>query len=112
MKRRYLSDLEKLEMQRRQDYLCAICHEPLTAIEYDHSTPHAFRPERKPDQAVCIPCHRAKSKQDVKSIAKARRLHRTFILGEKPKRKTIQSRPFDRRWRKRMDGSVVPRNAA
>ena len=110
MTRRYLTGCEKADMLIRQGGRCAICAEDLTdPVEWDHSTPHAFRPERKPDQAVHRRCHRAKTKRDIAGIAKARRLHRTFVLGVKPTRRKIASRGFDTRWRRRMNGEIERR---
>ena len=110
--RRYLTGGEKANMLIRQGGRCAICAEDLTdPVEWDHSTPHAFRPERKPDQAVHRRCHRAKTARDVAGIAKAKRLHRSFVLGEKRRKRKIASRGFDKAWRRRMDGTTERREA-
>ncbi len=37
----------------------------------EHSTPNKFQPG-KPDQLMCLPCHRIKTRRDRKNIAKAR----------------------------------------
>lgn len=115
MTRRYLTDKEKAEMVLAQQGRCACCGEKLQPpnIEFDHTVAGWLVDHKdKPDRAICAtPCHRNKTRGDVKRIAKAKRLHRSWFGEQKPKRKTIASRPFDRRWRKRMDGSVVPREA-
>lgn len=74
-------------------------------FDADHSTPQAWQ-EGKPDQLLCKPCHKAKTKLDVGKIAKVKRLRR----GKKPNRKPIPSRGFRKDVTKRMrDGKVVPR---
>lgn len=40
----------------------------------EHSTPNAFH-AAKPDQLMCVPCHRRKTKRDIAAIAKAKRLN-------------------------------------
>lgn len=44
----------------------------------EHSTPNALKPG-KPDQLMCVPCHKAKTLKDVKAIAKAKRLNGTTM---------------------------------
>lgn len=74
MKRGKLTKREYDALLERQGWLCAtwgcISEGPFDA---DHSTPNAFL-AGKPDQLLCRPCHRAKTKLDVKAIAKAKRL--------------------------------------
>lgn len=93
-------------MVERQNGLCAICDEPLGLgrTEFDHEIPHAMRPGEKPSQAIHASCHRLKSKVDLPRIKKAIRLHRTFVLGEKRAKRKINSRGFDKGWRRRFDG--------
>jgi hypothetical protein len=109
MKRSSLTLNEKILMCARQRWLCAVCNDVLHDAEYDHSTPVALGNDAKPDQAICIPCHRLKTIRDVKAIAKAKRLHRTFVLGEKRQKRKMQSRGFDKRWSRRMSGKTVRR---
>lgn len=77
MNRRYLTANELRDMLDRQHGLCARegCNSE-GPFEADHSTPHAWD-NKKPDQLLCIACHRAKTKLDVKAIAKAKRLNGT-----------------------------------
>lgn len=39
----------------------------------EHSTPNALR-SGKPDQLMCKPCHKLKTRNDVREIARAKRL--------------------------------------
>jgi len=77
MTRRYLTPNEMHAMLQRQGGVCArencMSEGP---FEGDHSTPHAWD-DKKPDQLLCVPCHRAKTKYDVKAIAKTKRLNGT-----------------------------------
>lgn len=111
MKRRYLTDCERFDMLAYQNGRCAVCNDDLAPgqYEFDHSVPVALGNDAKPDQAICVPCHRAKTKRDVAGIAKARRLHRSFVLGERKSKRPIPSRGFSKAWRRRMDGSVERR---
>lgn len=117
MKRLYLSDAEKLAMRERQHHLCLECGNTLVEgnIEFDHTIAGWLVEHKdKPDRAICAdPCHKRKTAADAGVRAKVKRilkkgprLHATLKSGRK-----MQSRPFDKRWRKRMDGSVVPRAA-
>lgn len=52
----------------------------------EHSTPNALN-AGKPDQLMCRPCHKAKTRRDVAAIAKAKRLSgATLSQYEKRKR--------------------------
>lgn len=72
--RKYLTKKEIAEMLLRQGGKCAAAGcESKGPFEADHSTPHAFL-SKKPDQLLCKTCHLEKTRQDVKNIAKAKRL--------------------------------------
>ncbi len=109
--RRALTPREKADLIAIQRGLCVFCWNELEgfAVEFDHSTPVALGNGAKPDQAIHRACHALKTKRDVKAIAKAKRLHRTFVLGERKVKRKMQSRPFDKRWSRRMNGQTVPR---
>lgn len=101
MTRRYLTANELAAMLRRQMGLCAnpAC-ESRGPFEADHSTPHAWD-NKKPDQLLCIPCHRAKTKRDVGAIAKTKRLNGTTSSQWSRRQKNgsrIQGRGFTQ-WR-------------
>ena len=79
-----------------QHGLCATCREPLPAkcAEVDHIVPLELggRHDEENFQVLCIPCHKTKTKSDVRSIAKARRLRKKSSGGRKPSR--MRSRGF------------------
>lgn len=70
----------------------------------EHSTPNNFV-AGKPDQLMCRPCHKVKTKRDRKAIAKVKRLRGETCNG--PKR-PIPSAGF-RGWRT-MGGDIVWRD--
>lgn len=106
MTRQYLTDRERAALLQAQGGLCAtwgcISTGPFDA---DHSTPQVWQ-KGKPDQLLCKPCHKAKTKLDVGKIAKVRRIRKRAAGETKPKRK-IAGRGFDKTKSKKMDGSVV-----
>jgi len=74
MTRKYLTPNELRDMLMRQHGMCAAdgC-ESEGPFEADHSTPHAWD-NKKPDQLLCVPCHKRKTRRDVANIAKAKRI--------------------------------------
>ena len=57
---------------------------------------------------LCINCHKHKSAREHKNNAKAKRIQKKRA---KPSGNgSIKSRPFDTKWRKRMNGQVEKRN--
>jgi hypothetical protein len=119
-RRASLTAQEKHALVVDQGGRCAICGAGLlTAIwrdgntirtivaEYDHWVPVALANTGKPDTALCKYCHAIKTKRDVKAIAKAKRL--SGETGKNRRKAKIPSRGFDKRWRKRMDGTVERR---
>lgn len=107
MTRRYLTSNDMRAMLQRQGGVCAspecMSEGP---FEADHSTVHAWD-DKKPDQLLCVPCHRRKTKSDIKRIAKVNRIvgkTRSQWNGDRNS-KPIKGAGF-RGWRK-MDGTVV-----
>ncbi len=104
---------------RRQDDCCAQCGVPFGVVvtkpyygrlvgpfELDHVVPIALG---GPDvlanlEALCVPCHKLKTKSDHASIAKAKRLANP----RKAKRK-IASRPFQTKLTRHFDNTVTER---
>jgi len=74
MTRGYLTDREWREMFEAQGCKCCVkgCASE-GPFEAEHSTPNALRPG-KPDQIMCVDHHRAKTRDDVREIARAKRL--------------------------------------
>lgn len=105
MTRKYLTPRELQALLTAQGGLCASwgC-ESTGPFEADHSTPHKWD-DKKPDQLLCVPCHKAKTKRDVKAIAKVRRI----LKGPRKAIRKIKSRGFDRTKTKGFDGKVRDR---
>lgn len=103
--------------------LCPQCFKPYRgSVEFDHDIALAAGGkdhDESPLMPLCKACHALKTKKDRKIIAKikrqkgetgqrARRAKRGPVL--KGGRK-LESRDFDKRFKKRMDGKVIPRHA-
>ena len=95
---------------------CWFCGKKLreTGHEYDHSQPLALGGKNEVDNfyALCPECHSHKTKADQEAIARANR--RSGKTGQDKRRKErdrplIQSRGFDKRYKKKMNGEVVER---
>ena len=108
MKRKRLSPKAKASILERQANVCAICAQPSQRWEFDHVIPLAIGGADDASNMVAVhgPCHRAKTKGDVKVIAKVRRLIRTRSGQRSRARKgpPLRSKPF-RQWRA-MDGTI------
>ena len=107
MSRKYLTANELRDMLEAQHGMCAspdcMSEGP---FEADHSTVHAWD-DKKPDQLLGVPCHRRKTKTDIKAIAKVNRITGKTSSQWNGDRKSrpIKSAGF-RGWRK-MNGDVV-----
>lgn len=79
------------------DGKCQACGEPTDEWEIDHYYPVALGGTNDLSnlQALCPPCHKLKTKKDVKDIAKSNRI-RAKRLGTKPKR-----------WKRKISGKTV-----
>ena len=76
---------------------CQACAEPTDEFEVDHYVPVALGGTNDLSnlQALCLPCHKVKTRKDVKDIAKVNRI-RAKRLGTKPKR-----------WKRKVGGRTV-----
>lgn len=109
--RRYLTPSEMHSMLQRQGGVCAAptCMSE-GPFEADHSTPHAWD-SKKPDQLLCVPCHRKKTfglRGDISTIAKVKRIrdgNTQFDKRAAAGGSRINGGGF-KGWRK-MDGTVV-----
>ncbi len=93
---------------------CWLCGKGLlkTGVEYDHLKPLALGGKNEVENfyALCPDCHSIKTKADVEAIARAKR--RSGEKGQRARREkrggsSIQSRGFDKRFKKKMNGEVV-----
>jgi len=112
--RRYLTKREVAALALSQGGLCACgCGGKLEPGNFicEHTIPLAIGENSKPDALWLIACARKKTKSDVANIAKCRRLR-----GDSGRRKPgarvakIASRGFDRRFKKKMDGTTERRD--
>jgi 5-methylcytosine-specific restriction endonuclease McrA len=112
-KRKTFSKKERARLFALYDGICYLSGAkivPGDAWDVEHVIPLALGGTNDDDNlrlALCDP-HKAKTKADVSSIAKAKRLEKKADpLTRKPSR--MQSRGFQTNLTKRFDGSVVPR---
>lgn len=87
--RQYLTDRQRREILEAQGGICCVpgC-ESVGPFEDEHSTPNYFAPG-KPDQLMCIPHHKEKTRRDKRAIAKSKRIEgktRSQWNGDKPAR--------------------------
>jgi 5-methylcytosine-specific restriction endonuclease McrA len=102
--------------QRRQvaeafDGACSGCEGRLTGSWHiDHVIPLALggRHDEGNWVPICVGCHKAKTRTDVKAIAKVARIIRRETEGPKPSR--LKSRGFNKTLSRKMDGSVRRRD--
>lgn len=87
------------------------CNAPLSyGVEFDHDVPNELGGDNSLEncRAICIRCHKAKTRLDIGSIRKADRA-RDKATGAKQSRNPVPG-SRNTKWRKRMDGSVERRN--
>ena len=115
MKRRTLTPAIKRLVLERYDHRCGACRDPFgpELIEFDHILPLALGGADEPGnlQPLHPACHKEKTAQDLKRIAKADRMARVLEEGRGRKRRgpPLESKPFDKRFRRRLDGTVERR---
>lgn len=91
MTRLYLTQREYEALLEAQGGKCCVrgCRAKEGLIA-EHSTPNALKPG-KPDQLMCVPCHKVKTLRDVKAIAKVKRLN-GITMSQSERRKKFGSR--------------------
>lgn len=102
-KRKYLTPKERTVMIERQGGLCFTFGCTGAPTIGEHFFPVALGNDQKPDCLLCTPCAAAKTKRDIKAIAKVKRLRR----GKRPPKRPLKSRGFDKSLTKKMNGEVV-----
>lgn len=111
MKRRYLTPKAKDKLWQQQNGGCAHCRAPLVLAHADHKNPLWCTGTNEADnwQLLCLLCHGAKTKRESAARAKTKRLENARLGLKKQRGPKMQSRGFDKRLRKRMDGTVEVR---
>ncbi|WP_316859963.1 HNH endonuclease signature motif containing protein [uncultured Cohaesibacter sp.] len=118
--REEFSKKTKAEAFLRDGGRCVKCGTKLSpdATEYDHIEPCGLGGDNSLDncQCLCGECHKEKTKGDVKTIAKVKRIHNKHVGIETRKKQKLPSRPFpgskQSGWKKKLDGSVERRQSA
>lgn len=100
MTRLYLTQREYDALLDAQGGKCCVkgCN-ARTGLIAEHSTPNALKPG-KPDQLMCVPCHKVKTLKDVKAIAKVKRLNGQTMSQYERRRKfgsRLRGRGFEKR---------------
>lgn len=91
----------RMRVYERAKGACAKCGRPpilgLEAREYDHAIPIILGGENRESnlQLLCVPCHKEKTKLDVKLKAKVARVQKKHV-GITKARQRIKSRGFER----------------
>ncbi len=111
MGRREFSKRTKDLAADRADGKCEGCGRPLLHrgdYHFDHTNPDGLtgEPTLENCQLLYKSCHKTKTKKDVQAIAKAKR-NRRKARGIKDKSRFACSR--DSRWKKKLNGEIVPR---
>ena len=115
--RPYISLKTRLQVALRQAR-CALTDQPFDDTpegqpELEHPIPVGIDPDRAKDpenlQYVRADAHKPKTAQDVKDIAKAKRLYNKHNGIETRRKRPIPKRGFDKRFKQKLDGSVVER---
>lgn len=98
----------KLRVYHKAKGKCAICTLTTLSGQYDHIIPLILGGGHRETnlQWLCVPCHKGKTKLDVKLKAKVARVRKRHLGIKKPSR-FPGSR--DSKFKKRMDGTVVLR---
>ena len=98
----------KLRIYQKAEGRCVKCGCEAWAGEYDHAISLILGGQNRESniQLLCVPCHKAKTKLDVKLKAKVARVRKRHLGIRKPS-KFACSR--DSRWKKKLTGEVVLR---
>jgi len=119
-KRRPLTRAQIAEITLRQLGKCARCSERLDfatrgAVIDEHLHPLADGGTNETDNRAfyCKPCAKPKTAKEARDRGKSKRIAegRTQADRRAQRGPTMQSRGFDRTWKKRMDGTTVRRDA-
>jgi 5-methylcytosine-specific restriction endonuclease McrA len=111
--RKHLSARRRAEIFNAHAGVCSLCNGRIQAVEaweIEHTIPVAMGGTDDAENltVVHVKCHRAKTKEDVGNIAKAKRRegrHMGFVTSKRPLPGSKASG-----WRRRMDGTVERRD--
>jgi 5-methylcytosine-specific restriction endonuclease McrA len=111
--RKRLTSAQRFTLLERQNDRCPYCEEPLFGkpMVDEHILPLELGGSNDLSNRalLCVPCAKAKTKDDHKRIAKARRL-RKREAGENKRSRKIAGKPLGGGpLRRKMSGEVVPR---
>lgn len=110
--RKSFTPKQRLEILLASDGRCKICQEKIIGdFEIEHRVPIALGGTNDPSNLEAVhpqPCHSGKTKADVKSIAKAKRLERK-ANPETRKAPTMKGRGFQTALTRGFNGKVRPR---
>lgn len=98
----------KLRVHEKSEGMCSVCSLEASSGQYDHIVPLILGgPNRESNlQLICVPCHRAKTRLDVKLKAKVARVRQRHLGIRKPSR-FPGSR--DSGFKRKMNGTVERR---
>ncbi|WP_158767319.1 HNH endonuclease [Terricaulis silvestris] len=96
---------------------CLACDQRLVASEFDHVVPLGLGGSNAPDNwaALCVSCHRTKTVEDLRRIAKAKRQRRYHETGRSRAAKTwspfnsAAKQGFSKTLRRHLNGFVTRR---
>jgi 5-methylcytosine-specific restriction enzyme A len=112
MTRRKRTAIQRAAIFDQHEGICHLCGGKIDgareAWELEHLVAHALNGDDSDEnlRPAHVACHKAKTKEDVARIAKAKRVHAKHI-GAKPRSKNPLPGSKGSGMRKRMDGSVV-----
>lgn len=110
MRREFSKAIKRAAFERAAGH-CEQCGTPLRnkPVEYDHATADFMGGANDLGNIVvlCAACHKAKTSQDRPMLDRARRIVDKHKYGIR-KRSTFPA-GRDSRWKRKVDGSVVPR---
>lgn len=91
---------------------CESCGKYVDHPEYDHIIPCGFDGSNDLDncQVLCTDCHKKKTREDVRAIAKSKRIRRKhYGIGRERKWRRIIPGSKESGWKKKADGTWVKR---
>lgn len=110
---RRMSPSRRARIFAAHEGICHLCGQPIDGTrerwEVEHIVPYALTRDDTDDNLAPahVACHAAKTAQDVKQIAKAKRVSRKHTGAHRPKATLPGSKGS--KWKRKVDGTVVPR---